>query len=60
MKNFHSKKTSNEINFGWLIQQMSINQKSGWAADVSKGLYCYVLGQTDNCTQDGGSTKELY
>ena len=22
--------------------------------------YCYVLGQTDNCTQDGGSTEELY
>ena len=21
---------------------------------------CYVLGQTDNCTQDGRSTKELY
>ena len=21
---------------------------------------CYVLGQTDNCTQDGGSTKKLY
>ena len=21
--------------------------------------WCYVLGQTDNCTKDGGSTKEL-
>ena len=29
MKNLHTKKTSNGSNFGWLIQQMSINQKSG-------------------------------
>ena len=28
MKNLHTKKTSNGSNFGWLIQQMSINQKS--------------------------------
>ena len=29
-ENLHTKKTSNGSNFGWLIQQMSINQKSGW------------------------------
>ena len=29
MKNLHTRKTSNGSNFGWLIQQMSINQKSG-------------------------------
>ena len=29
MKNLHTKKTSNGSNFGWLIQQMSVNQKSG-------------------------------
>ena len=29
MKNLHTKKTSNSSNFGWLIQQTSINQKSG-------------------------------
>ena len=29
MKNLHTKKTSTGSNFGWLIQQMSINQKSG-------------------------------
>ena len=29
MKNLHTKKTSNGSNFGWLIRQMSINQKSG-------------------------------
>ena len=29
MKNLHTKKTSNRSNFGWLIQQTSINQKSG-------------------------------
>ena len=34
MKNLHTKKTSNGSNFGWLIRQMSINQKSGWAEDV--------------------------
>ena len=28
MKNLHTKKTSNGSNFGWLIWQMSINQKS--------------------------------
>ena len=26
----HTKKTSNRSNFGWPIQQMSINPKSGW------------------------------
>ena len=30
VKNFHSRKTSKGSNFGWLIRQMSINQKSGW------------------------------
>ena len=29
MENLHTKKTSNGSNFGWLIRQMSINQKSG-------------------------------
>ena len=29
MENLHSKKTRNESNFGWLIRQMSINQKIG-------------------------------
>ena len=29
MKNLHTKKTSNGSNFGWLIWQMSINEKSG-------------------------------
>ena len=29
MKNLHTRKTSNGSNFGWLIRQMSINQKSG-------------------------------
>ena len=29
MKNLHTKKTSNESNFDWMILQMSINQKSG-------------------------------
>ena len=29
MKNLHTRKTSNASNFGWLIQQMSINQKRG-------------------------------
>ena len=29
MKNLRTKKTSNGSNFGWLIRQMSINQKSG-------------------------------
>ena len=38
MKNLHSKKPSNGSNFGWLIQQMSINQKSGWQT-FGKGLY---------------------
>ena len=29
MKNLQTRKTSNGSSFGWLIQQMSINQKSG-------------------------------
>ena len=29
MKNLHTGKKRNGSNFGWLIQQMSINQKSG-------------------------------
>ena len=29
MKNWHTRKKSNGSNFVWLIQQMSINQKSG-------------------------------
>ena len=29
MKNLHTRKTSNGSNFGWVIRQMSINQKSG-------------------------------
>ena len=29
MKNLQTKKTSNGSNFGWLIRQMLINQKSG-------------------------------
>ena len=29
MKHLHTRKTSNGSNFGWLIRQMSINQKSG-------------------------------
>ena len=29
MTNLHTKKTCNGSNFGWLIRQMSINQKSG-------------------------------
>ena len=29
MNNLHAKKTSNGSNFGWLIRQMSIKQKSG-------------------------------
>ena len=29
MENLQTQKTSNESNFGWLIRQMSINQKSG-------------------------------
>ena len=29
MKNLHTRKTSNGSNFGWLIRQTSINQKSG-------------------------------
>ena len=29
MENLHTKKTGNGGNFGWLIRQMSINQKSG-------------------------------
>ena len=29
MKNLHTKKTYNGSDFGWLIRQMSINQKSG-------------------------------
>ena len=29
MRNLHTRKTSNGSNFGWLIQQMSVNQKSG-------------------------------
>ena len=29
MENLHTKKTSNGSNFGWLIRQMSINQKRG-------------------------------
>ena len=29
LKNLHTEKTSNGSNFGWLIQQMSINQRSG-------------------------------
>ena len=29
MKNLHTKKTSNGSSFGWLIRQMSINQKRG-------------------------------
>ena len=29
VKNLHTRKTSNGSNFGWLIRQMSINQKSG-------------------------------
>ena len=29
MKNLHTRKTSNGSNLGWLIRQMSINQKSG-------------------------------
>ena len=37
MKNFHTRKTSNGSNFGWLIRQTSINQKSGrqTSTDVS-------------------------
>ena len=38
MNNLHTKKTSNGCNFGWLIQQMSINQKSG-RQTFRKGLY---------------------
>ena len=30
MKYLHTIKTNNGSNFGWLIRQMSINQKSGW------------------------------
>ena len=30
MKNLHTRKTSNESNSDWVIQQMSISQKSGW------------------------------
>ena len=29
MKNLHTRKTSKGSNFGWVIRQMSINQKSG-------------------------------
>ena len=29
MKNLHTEKTSNGSRFGWLIRQMSVNQKSG-------------------------------
>ena len=41
MKNLHTKKTSNGsevISFGWLIQQMSVNQKVGGICFV-EGLY---------------------
>ena len=30
MEYLHTKKVCNGSNFGWLIQQMSINQKSEW------------------------------
>ena len=30
MKNLHTKITSNRSNVGWLIRQISVNQKSGW------------------------------
>ena len=35
MINLHTNKACNGSNFGWLIRQMSINQKK-WAADVSQ------------------------
>ena len=38
MENLHTKKTSNGSNFGWLIRQMSINQKVGGRRFV-EGLY---------------------
>ena len=38
MKNLHTKKTSNGINFGWLIRQMSITQKIGRKAFGRKSV----------------------
>ena len=38
MKNLHTKKARKGSSFGWLIQQMSINHKSGRKAFV-EGLY---------------------
>ena len=38
VKNLHTRKTSNGSNFGWLIQQMSINQKVGGRRFL-EGLY---------------------
>ena len=38
MKNLHTTKTSNGSDFGWLIHQLSINQKVGGRRFV-EGLY---------------------
>ena len=38
-------------------QNLIINTGALWREEAG---YCYALGQTDNCMQDGGSTKELY
>ena len=47
MKNLHTRKTSNGSNFGWLIRQMSINQKSGrqpfHRRFVSGSVFCFLM-----------------
>ena len=43
MKNLQTKKRSNGGNFAWLIQQMSINQKSGGGRRFVEGSYQALL-----------------
>jgi len=47
MKNLHTKKTSDGSNFGWLIRQMSINQKNGRRTFrrrfISGSISCYIF-----------------
>ena len=43
MKNLHTRKTSNGSNFGWLIRQMSINQKSGRQTFRRRFNFCIRL-----------------
>ena len=53
VKYLHTRKTSNGGNFGWLIRQVSINQKSG-RQNVSGSLFvsscppeCYLQSETE-------------